>query len=795
MDPRDDRTSIIRAEFKTFLANQLRSNVRPLSPTQQSSGSNVSNNNNISNALNPGWSQDTGPPQLPSGPQLPPLTFGAMGSTTISTPISVHPREGSLTPVTERSSFITHERSLSAVGLSTTNNSATEQNSQQQRPRPSLDVQVQQAIPSERNAALSLVPEQSVTSGSLKPTTPIPEPTPSMLMVNTKLETRPELTLPTLNNSSTATLLTNPHHSPTATVLTNPHHSPTATLLTNPHYSPTQSVFTNPHHSPVPSVLPNPNPSSSSPTTTNSSTPPLPNVGDASSSASANPSSPIPQSVTSASVATVVPNPVKSEGGTATGFPRSPLGLPLDRASASSLRAPSTTNSTQPFPNVLLDQARIKTQEIIANQHTKDPMFYESANDQRQATSSKDRNTSSPLPRVSSQQPQPLSQHDDANKFINEAEALYYTQQSETPSASSSGNGALRQQPQNLGQQENFNEDKAETSQPQAKNTHVGGSIPVAKSAGDVAIDSKHLSVQRNGKMPAVVNTPRKTPIIESASVVGRQNPTRSGLGRKPSGARAQFTPHSYNGPEEKLSQPLTEEEENSMSDQHKRQDTPTGLSYDDANAEVLAALTYMDIADSEVSAPATPPSPPQYHSPIVTAPSTEPLKFQLSDRHSGSMPPSMSSSDSVPYKSSFAPSSKVAERKLIAQAKQAAHEAAKHRPGRANGKGKKKAKATEAWESSEEDEEDEDEDEDEDVDSDPEVPMLRGPQSTSSHHGLSSSSSARLPQSNQYGTSDSNTDGPPSHLRPPRHLPQVPPPGRAGKWLRLMRLHRVYVY
>ena len=756
MDPRDDRTSIIRAEFKTFLNNQLKSNVRVV-PVP-----NVSNN---SNALTP----DMRSPQLSSGPQLPPLSFNSIGPpiNPTSNPIPSHERP--LTTITERSSVMTHERSLSSVGLLTTKIPTAEKKDEQQQP--SLDVKTQQVVPSEVNATLDPVLDRSAMSDNPNPITPIPTPTPSMLTVNTKLETGSKPPLPTLDTSPTATLLTNPHHSPTTTVLTNPHHSPTPTLSTNPHYSPTQSVLTNPYRdSPGNSVSPH----HTSPTTmTSSSLLPLQILDGASPPASADLGAPVPYSA-----ATVVPSPVKSEGDisadshdTATG--RSSSDRVRDQSPASSVRL-LTVNSTQPFPNVLLESTRNKTHDIIANQPTnKDTMSYEPVNGQQKIIS-KDHNGSLPTPTVSVQQSQPStlkSQNDDhANKYINEAGALYYMQQSEAPIASGSRQQLAQQQ--NRGK-EISTEDQAETSTSslsQVKSTRGSNSLgsAVVKLASATANDSKYSFAQRNSPMSAAINW--KSP--SASSPIGRLSPTRSGLGRKPSGARAQFTPRSYNGAESFSSQPLTEEED-TMPEQHQKQDSQT-FAYDDSNAEALAALTYLDIVDSEVSAPATPPSPPQYHSPIITAPSTEPLKFQLSDHPSGPIPPSMSNSDSVPFKSSFAPSSKVVERKLKAQAQQAAHEAAKHKPGRANGK--RKGKATGAWESSEDDDDEEEEDDDDDdVDSDPEVPVMRGSQSTSSHPAISSSSSARPPQSSQHGTSDSNSDIPPPHLRPPRHLPQIP--------------------
>jgi CCR4-NOT transcriptional complex subunit CAF120 len=308
---------------------------------------------------------------------------------------------------------------------------------------------------------------------------------------------------------------------------------------------------------------------------------------------------------------------------------------------------------------------------------------------------------------------------------------------------------------------------------PQSLPARSGDPVTALKTCGDVAIDT---SAQRNTSTMSW-----KSPVIPSAGsrIVGRLSPTRSGLGRKPSGARAQVTPRSYNrvGPESFSSQTLTEEEE-SMSEK-RDQESLNKNPYDDDNAEALAALTYLDMADlQDVSTSPTPPTP-QLRSPIITPPSVERPRFQLSD--GPSIPSTMSSSDSVPYRSSFAPSSKVAERIMKVQAQQAAHEAAKHRPGRANGKKKAKTTAAGAWGESSDEEDDEEEDDDEDeVDSDPEVPM-RGPQSSSSQQGFSSSSSSRPPLSSQYGTSDSNVGGPPSHLRPPRHLPPVPP-GRPGK-------------
>ena len=659
MDPRDDRTSIVRAEFKTYLGNQLKSkSKKSISPTANPptlpSVASVLNNNNPNGILMPSSSQDTGLP--PSLPQLPPLTFSTPNT---SIPNSGQPRQR-LSSITERSSFSIQDRALSFISPSTTNIPATEKNGQQQQQQPTLDTKIQLVIPSVTND----VPSPSYSSG---PPTPVPTTTPSRLTVDTNTKT--EISSP-VNTSPTVTPATNqqPHNSPTTTV----------SILTNPHHSPTQSIFTNPHqdsdHSDTPSTI----------NLNHSSLPPLRDLNNNNNtSSSASPSSPVPHSAGSTQA--------KSLG--------SPLRTSIDNGQdTSSPDSPSSAlNSTQPFPNVLLEKARAATNQL--------------------------------------------------NK-----EGSVNIQQSETPNEA--------EMPQSL----------------QTRSVNLGP-VTAVKTAGDVATESKYSSAQR----PSMISPMSwKAPVIPSAGsrVVGRLSPTRSGLGRKPSGARAQLTPRSYNraGLESFSTQTLTEEEEESMSEKLD-QESLNKNSYDD---EALAAFTYLDMADSQdVSTSATPPTPPQLRSPIITPPSAERPRFQLSD--GPPIPPPTSGPDSVPYRSSFAPSSKVAERIMKAQAQQAAHEAAKHRPGRANGKKKGKATAAGAWESSdEEEEEEEEEDEDEEVDSDPEVPS-RGPQSSSSQQGFSSSSSSRPAQSIQYGASDSNVDGPPSHLRPPRHLPPVPP-GRPGK-------------
>ncbi|KAF9525646.1 hypothetical protein CPB83DRAFT_859099 [Crepidotus variabilis] len=255
-----------------------------------------------------------------------------------------------------------------------------------------------------------------------------------------------------------------------------------------------------------------------------------------------------------------------------------------------------------------------------------------------------------------------------------------------------------------------------------------------------------------------------------SANTVDRLSPTRSGLGRKPSGARAQTSTRVYKP--EKISAPtLTEAQENM--DSHQDYHGPTDT-YDDAEV----ALSYLSLADPE-----NPTSPPLPVGPSNVANQELPqgvLNVQPLNIHAPqpTNPSNPAERDSVPYKSSFAPSNKAAERKAKAQAQKDAHLAATHKPGRANGK--RKSRIGGAWESSEEEEEEE-EDEDEDVDSDGEVQNKgKGPQSNSSHQTLSSNGQqGRLVPMPSDALQDMTPPG--SHLRPQRNLPQIPAGQRPG--------------
>ncbi|PFH52925.1 hypothetical protein AMATHDRAFT_172403 [Amanita thiersii Skay4041] len=256
----------------------------------------------------------------------------------------------------------------------------------------------------------------------------------------------------------------------------------------------------------------------------------------------------------------------------------------------------------------------------------------------------------------------------------------------------------------------------------------------------------------------------------------------RAGLGRKPSGAREQGTGRPYNNEGFSATQTLTEEDSDtgdsmdhptsqSQSNLKKPHILPSG-STEEPNLDVLAALSYLDVNDDHAHSQST-------------GNTIEPLKIRGSDKGMSSPPQESSSSlvaaphspaSSEPvtqYKSSFAPSKQAAERKAKAQAQQAAHHAAVHKPGRLNGK--RKSKIAGAWnESSDEDEEDEEEDEDDEADSDDGRPASNK-QATSSGPA-SSTASIRPPQIQSHSShlSESNMDIN-AQSRPPRTLPQLP--------------------
>ncbi|KAJ8072371.1 hypothetical protein PM082_015930 [Marasmius tenuissimus] len=276
---------------------------------------------------------------------------------------------------------------------------------------------------------------------------------------------------------------------------------------------------------------------------------------------------------------------------------------------------------------------------------------------------------------------------------------------------------------------------------------------------------------------------------------------TRQGaLGRKPSGARAQQAINnrlnlSGNVVEASSSSGLSSSSPSHFQQQSQQQRRPTQVieedmgesdegpsdlpyasspprkelprqSTDDSNLDVLAALSYLDVTD-----PTQQQLGVEKADPTIANKSVEPLR---TNRASSTSPPPVTQAKAPgAVKSSFAPSNKAAERKAKAQAQQAAAAAAASRPGRAtNGKRKmRSAKADDgAWSSDDEEDDDDDDDEeegDEEVDSD-------GEPVTKQTSGVNSSDNSIRPPT-QGGDDYFPQQPTPTHLRPPRNLPQIP--------------------
>lgn len=178
--------------------------------------------------------------------------------------------------------------------------------------------------------------------------------------------------------------------------------------------------------------------------------------------------------------------------------------------------------------------------------------------------------------------------------------------------------------------------------------------------------------------------------------------------------------------------------------------------------ADMLAVLSYLEHDEAPAS---THPKQSQSPPPVSPAP---PVTHLVEPRAASPSPSTKS------VRSSFAPSRKAEERKAKSQAQQAAHDAAVHKPGRANGRQKRKARDTGAWGESSEEEEEEDED-DEDADSDDEPKARSG---RMDQRGFGS----RPPPSGERGVSPGappREGSPSSQFRRPRDLPQVPGQGQ----------------
>ncbi|KAK7690672.1 hypothetical protein QCA50_005771 [Cerrena zonata] len=208
-------------------------------------------------------------------------------------------------------------------------------------------------------------------------------------------------------------------------------------------------------------------------------------------------------------------------------------------------------------------------------------------------------------------------------------------------------------------------------------------------------------------------------------SVVGKPSGARAAPGNKMTGiSSSRREPPSAVPPHDTT--PYTQAHSREQDMEH--DDAVHGLAYSDREpqrsedhhgfedtSDALAALTFLD---QEEQPAYQQPSRSQTQSSGPSSPSESRSVPQVLEPPRGQSP--QLSTDSHQYRSSFAPSKSAAERKAKAQAQQAAHHAATHKPGRANGKSKPRHKESGAWgESSEEEEEEEEEEDDDDEDAD----------------------------------------------------------------------------
>ncbi|KAI9066236.1 hypothetical protein FKP32DRAFT_1673985 [Trametes sanguinea] len=311
---------------------------------------------------------------------------------------------------------------------------------------------------------------------------------------------------------------------------------------------------------------------------------------------------------------------------------------------------------------------------------------------------------------------------------------------------------------------------------------------PIAKDHAPPAVPAK-LPRQPTSDQHSAVSPP--TPPAEAPAPVSRP----SGLRNKPSGARAapassstrmsaslQNSFHPDQAPAETAESATTtttttDKSDNDMAAAVQDPVPAHDHSFDDPAADALAALSFLE-REEQPAPPAAPQSPSQRSAVGASRSPSVPEVIETPASPSQSRP-----APSEP-RSSFAPSRLAAERKAKTQAQQAAHQAAVLRPGKANGR-KGKPRDSSAWGESSEEEEEEEEEDDDDVDSDDEpAPRTRttsvSDQASALGHGAPPSVRSPYGQANSASPArsqvDVNNGGPyPGQPRRPRDLPQLP--------------------
>ncbi|KAK7050878.1 hypothetical protein VNI00_004990 [Paramarasmius palmivorus] len=766
-DPREERTSAIRARFLNVLNQKMQQQGSPIQPTHQRSATLPQNGGATTTTAGS------------RGPQLPPLSFDRTDQ---------QQERHLLTPITEKSSVYTHGRSMSGDAASMLG------------PKPSLhgttgaeNVEAQPIPEEPRTPPLGHEESSKFTAGPLSVSPPgssrgrSPPPPPVKDGLTSSRST---------DSSSFNASLAGTRVGP-------------STGRTSFDRDSANVRSSSPLASPRP-------PSSSKP-------------GSVLSSVSEQNK---PQSPISVHSAPSVPPRLPSPG--APSF-RDPPRLPSPGAPSIRDRQPERPRSP---PGSILTSPYSPTHSTVALSLQPSDSPTKSMHRAPSATAST--NASRP----SSIAPSASMPSTGDDEFGNEAGALYYMQQQQQQLQSSYA-GRMPTTIAETDRDDEGDDSSAEFSGPTPTHTQgpsagvvkpvnnassrfaSGGTSPVVRQGTPMAFVERGSNRDKKSDIGSADERPSSGGGSVSSVPTTTSVPSRPGpLGRKPSGARAQQTQQAMNSRmnlsgniespsylQQHQQQPPVrrpaqveedeEEEEDTMGDfdtvssargpgrtaspptQKPKASSPPPppAVTDDSSLDVLAALSYLDVADAseeQLEAEKNVASP-------TTAASTAPLRTPRAT--SASPTPTPVPVKVAGAKSSFAPSTKAAERKAKAQAQQAAAAAAISRPGRvANGKRKmRSAKAGEgAWSSDEDEEDDEDEgdddEDDEEVDSDGE-PTAKTPSAPAS-----SNNSVRPPGPG----GDNDYSQQPPHLRPPRTLPQVPPGRPVGEYIQsIKRINR----
>ncbi|KAJ3502700.1 hypothetical protein NLJ89_g8766 [Agrocybe chaxingu] len=190
---------------------------------------------------------------------------------------------------------------------------------------------------------------------------------------------------------------------------------------------------------------------------------------------------------------------------------------------------------------------------------------------------------------------------DRSTDFLSEAGALYYMQQSDF-----SGSGGLHSGPQQRRTLPDSEGDDDSTSLDESDSKPINKPVAVIpqtqERVGDKVVDTQ---LPRHGTPMAFSDTTSRSttsptpsspkPSVNTTTVptkkpIGQISPSRSGLGRKPSGARAPHAVRSRNNAESISSQTVTETDESMASHQQQQhqQHQQSALAYDDPTARYL---------------------------------------------------------------------------------------------------------------------------------------------------------------------------------------------------------------